>query len=256
MATKKSTDVAVAASSEVTAFSQEVPDYIKTDTARGSEEVTSNDLTIPRLEIVQAQSTIKDEQDGVVDGHLYNSVTREILGDHAYFVPVYFRTEFLVWKDQDKGGGFFGSFPTMVEAKARVDEAVAAGENEEDIEIVDTPVHFGLLVTPDGSRCEQIVVSMAKSKAKVSRKWNSMIQIVGGDRFSRVYKLTTFKDENNNGQKFHNFVVQPAGFAPKAIYDKAEALYEVFRTTDVRAAHESVVENGAEAQPGTVRGNI
>lgn len=256
MATKKPTDVAIAASSEVATFSQDVPDYIKQDAARGSEEVTSNDLTVPRLEIIQAQSTIKDEQDGVTDGHLYNSVTREILGDHAYFVPVYFRTEYLVWKDQDKGGGFFGSFPTMIEAKTRITEAVVEGEDESDLEVVDTPVHFGLLVTPDGARCEQIVVSMAKSKAKVSRKWNSMIQIVGGDRFSRVYKLTTFKDENNNGQKFHNFVVQPAGFAPKSVYEKAEALYEVFRTTEVRAAHESVVENGGDASPTTERGAI
>ena len=256
MATKK-TEVAVQQAQEL-AFSNEVPDYIKMDSARGSEEVRSADMVLPRLEIVQALSPIKEVNEDAKEGYLFNSVTQEVIGDIAYFVPVYFRMEYLVWKDQDQGGGFFGSFNSQSEAEARRSQAIAEGENPDYIEIVDTPVQYGLRITPDLSVCEQIVISMAKTKAKVSRKWNAMIQIAGGDRFSRVYKLTTFRDENSKGQKFFNYVVQPAGFTPKAAYEQAERLYEVLKTQDFRVAHETVIDNGeGTASPdGVDRGGL
>lgn len=263
MATKK-TEVAVATQAAMTAFSQDVPDYIKQGGARGSEEVKSSDMVLPRLEIVQASSPIKDVVEDIKEGWLFNSVTQESLGDLAYFVPVYYRMEWLVWKDQDEGGGFMGSFSTEGEARERMETAIQddpklAGKTEKGrdiVAVIDTPVHYGLLVDPaDPSKMEQIVISMPKTKAKVSRKWNAMIQIAGGDRFSRVYKISTFKDENNKGQKFFNFVIQPAGFAPKAIYEEAERVYEVIKTQNVRAAHESAIDaEGGDAPEG--RGEI
>lgn len=240
----KTTAVAEKAENAVASFSNDVPDYLKGKTgSRGSEEVQTKDMVLPRLEIVQSQSPIKD--DGAEEGHLFNSATMEQLGDIAYFVPVYFRTEYLIWKDQDEGGGFFGAYMTEAEANVRRNEVISEGEDEEFIEVVDTPVHYGLLVYPDGSKSpSQIVISMAKSKAKVSRKWNSVIQIVGGDRFSRVYKISTFKDKNKQNKTFYNFVVQPAGFVPEEVYALAEQTYLAFKKDGVRANHESVINQG------------
>jgi hypothetical protein len=245
----KKQEVAVKNDSAVV-FSQEAPAYINQGAARGSEEVKASDMVLPRLEIVQSLSPIREEDPSVTEGTLFNSVTGELLGDVAYFVPCYFRLEYLIWKDQDEGGGFFGAFNTLGEAEKRCDDVISGGEQEQFIEIVDTPVHYGFLVSPDNpDKTEQIVISMAKSKAKVSRKWNSMIQIVGGDRFSRVYKISTFTDENKQGKKFKNFVVQPAGFTPEKAYRYAEQLYNVLKTQEVRAAHDTVVENeGASAR--------
>ena len=251
MASKQASKEVVAIAA---AFEMTVPDYINQGLARGSEEVKSSDMVLPRLELVQALSPIKDLDEDAKEGYLFNSVTQEVIGDLAYFVNVYFRLEYLVWKDQKEGGGFFGSFATEGEAKARRAEVVAGGENPDLIEVVDTPVHYGLRITPDMSVCEQIVFSMAKTKSKVSRKWNAMIQIAGGDRFSRVYKITSFTDENKKGQKFKNFVVQPAGFAPKAAYIQAEALYEILKTQEFRAAHETVSD--AEGTATGERGGI
>ena len=146
----------------------------------------------------------------------------------------------------------FGSFPGSRDAQDRINEAVAMGESPDDLEIVDTPVQYGLRIADDGS-VEQIVISMAKTKSKVSRKWNAMIQIAGGDRFSRVYKVSTFRDENKKGQKFFNYVVQPAGFTPEAIYREAERLYEVFKSQDYRVAHETVFDaDGTTEERGEI----
>lgn len=247
---KKAVEAAAAASELVTTQPNElaVPDYIKQGSGRGNEEVKSSDMVLPRLELIQALSPIKDENPNAREGQLFNSVTQEIIGDSAFFVPIYFRMEYLVWQDNDAGGGFHGSYPTLDQAMEKRDEVVAAdpklaGKNTKGIdlvEVVDTPVHYGLRITPEGV-CEQIVISMAKTKAKISRKWNAMIQIAGGDRFSRVYKISSLTDENKKGQKFKNFVVQPAGYPPEPVYREAERLYQSFRSGLINADHASVV---------------
>lgn len=253
MATSKKNEVAVKSAQvgEIAPFAQEaLPDYLQNQgPARGSEEVKSTDMILPRLELVQSTSPIKETDEEIRDGHLFNSVTQEVYGDFVYFVPVYYRTEYLIWKDQDSGGGFFGSYGSQAEAERRhreliQDDPTLAGktkDGKEILEIVDTPVHYGLRITPEGV-VEQIVISMAKSKAKVSRKWNAMVQIAGGDRFARVYKISSFTDENKQGKKFKNFVVQPAGFPPKPVYEQAEQIYETFRSGAFSVNHASVID--------------
>jgi hypothetical protein len=44
-------------------FAQELPSYINPSIARGNEEVKSSDIVLPRLEIVQALSPIKETND-------------------------------------------------------------------------------------------------------------------------------------------------------------------------------------------------
>lgn len=236
------------------AFTDAVPDWVKHDSARGSEEVGSKDLILPRLEIVQPLSPIRDEDPDALEGHMFNSATHEVLGESAIIVPIYFRTEYIVWKDKDSGGGFFGSFLSEGEAVQRMRKAVLQeGEQEELLEVVDTPVHYCLRVRDDGST-EQIVISMAKSKAKVSRKWNSVIQMGGGDRFSRAYRVGTFKDKNKKNQTFFNFTVMPVGFCPKALFDEAERTYKLFKDSNVQADHASA---GGESNNGHAdRGEI
>lgn len=238
MAKKLETAVQEAPKSGIV-LSQDTPEWAKGGTARGSENVGSKDLMLPRLEIIQSESPIKDENPDAADGLMFNTVTGEVLGDTVIIVPIFYRMEYLVWKDKDHGGGFFGAFASESEALARKSEVLSEERcPEEWIEVVDTPVHYCLRLREDG-KTEQIVISMPKSKAKVSRKWNSTIQICGGDRFARAYKVTTFRDKNRQGKTFQNYVVQPAGFPPEAIYREAERLYEVFRKEGVKADHAS-----------------
>lgn len=264
MATKPKTEVAVKQDTPV-GFSMDVPEHLRerTGPARGSEEVARDDMVIPRLEIVQASSPIKETNPReIIDGMMFNSASEEIYSDEVFVVPVYFRKEWLVWKDKDEGGGFHGSFATEAEALAKKAELIDEdpdldGDTKKGrpiLEVVDTPVHYCLLVSPtDPTLCQQIAVSMAKTKAKVSRKWNSMVEMFGGDRFSRVYKLTTFTDENKNGDKFKNFVVQSAGYTPEHLFRRAESLYELIKKGGIRAGHDQTVDNEAGA---VVRGEI
>ena len=218
-----------------TAVVSEMPEFMRGMTSnRGTENVAAEDLIIPRLEIVQSLSPARKKTDpayieGAEEGMLYNNVTRHLYSTEVTVVPVMFKKDYLIWKDRKSGGGFRGAFPTEYEARAAMEEL-----NEDGLEIVDTPQQFCLLI--DGDRIEEIVVSMPKSKAKVSRQWNSLIRMAEGDSFTRAYKLTGYEDTNRDGETYQNIRVTMAGFVSEAVYKRAEALYAQVSAGAARAS--------------------
>lgn len=249
MAKAKDKEVAVLESAEV-------PAYLQTEgPARGSEGVGTEDLSIPRLEIVQSLSPCRDKEDpayieGAEEGMLYNNVSRELYGNAVKIVPVIFKKEYLIWKDRKQGGGFRGSYDTMSEANMMIESLVAGGDDQDgSLEAIDTAQHLCLLIRDDG-KIEEIAVSMSRSKMKVNRQWNTLIRMAGGDRFSRVYELKGIQDNNDKGDKFKNFGVKLLGFPSETVYRIAESLYneiesgrEINVNSDVDAPSEST-DNG------------
>lgn len=236
MTKSKSTEVAVNPASQLGIFSDQLPAFLANQTtARGSENVKSEDLVIPRLELTQDLSPCRKKTDpnyidGCTEGMMYNNVTRQLYGTEALVVPVYFKKEWLIWKNRDAGGGFRGAFSSEADAES----AMAALEDGSDCEVVDTAQHFCLLVTPDTGKVEEIVISMNKSKMKVSRKWNSLIRMNGGDSFGRVYRIGSVTEKNNKNQDYYNFVISPAGFPSEELFKRAEGLYDAISAGSVQ----------------------
>lgn len=238
---KKKGEVAVVVKTAIV-VQDDVPDYIKQGAQRGSENVTTNDIAIPRLEVIQGLSpAVKRGDPGYIQGAqvgtFINSVSKELYGEEVFIVPIYYTKQYLVWKMRKRAdgtpvegnGGFFGAFNTEQEANERCDRE---GGTAKDIEVIDTPQHFCLLVRADGT-AEEIMISMPKTKAKVSRQWNSMIRMADGDRFSRAYKMKTVLEKNPKGD-FYNFEVALAGFPSRDIYAQAEKTYTVIAAGDRR----------------------
>ena len=222
------TKTAAAVAGAMVAIGDKMPDFLKEKqgTSRGNENVTTDDLVIPRLEILQQISPELIKNDplyikGAEAGQMINSVTKQVYGNEVFVVPVHFSKQWLVWRDRKKGGGFLGSFPNEMDALTK---AEAEGGTKEGIEVMDTPTHYCLLVNRESGSVEEIMLSMPRTKAKISRQWNSMVKLAGGDRFSRVYRITTQVEENQKG-KFYNYVVAQSGFPLKALYEQAEKLY-------------------------------
>lgn len=228
MSTKTKSEVAKIEAVQMELFQTECPDFLRDNSgSRGSENVGADDLLIPRLELVQDLSPCRKKNDqayiqGADGGMLYNNVTRQLYGPEVLIVPVFFKKEFLIWKDRTKGGGFRGAFSSQSDAE----HALSVVDDGSDCEIVDTAQHFCLLIQPETGKAEEIVLSMSKSKMKVSRKLNSLIRMAGGDSFSRVYRLSTVSEKNNKNQDFYNLAVAPAGFPTKALFDAAVRLYD------------------------------
>lgn len=229
----KGKNVATAASTEVA----ERPSYMGGE-GRGSEEVTIQDVTIPRLQLVQDLSPQRKKNqaeyiEGCEEGMMFNSVTNELYPDPVTFVPVYFRLEWLVWKHRDAGGGLQGVFATQEEAVAAVGQHPLAGQTTEKgepvLEIQDTAQQFGLLLDPNSPASEprttELVISMSKSQLKPSRQLNSQIRIAEGDRWERYYRMSAVEVDGARGTYF-NWKVEQLGFVSEEIFGRAESLYE------------------------------
>jgi len=209
---------------------EEMPDWMKDmgEDSRGNEGITKEDLVIPRLSIIQAISPELDEKDpayieGAKNGMMFNTLTKKLYAE-VLIIPIVYEKKYLLWRDRKKGGGFGGQYDTEKEANA----AIMDTEEPDEWEATDTPTHLCLVVS-DGKPFE-IAIPMPKSKAKVSRQFNSTIRLLGGPRFSRVYKISVVDDKNNAGEKFKNFRVDSAGFPNQELFKLAEKLYEDLST--------------------------
>lgn len=233
------------------------PDWLKKDSNRGSEEVTNSDVTLPRLQIIQDLSPQHKKNkaeyiEGAEVGDFFNTVSNEVYKDRALIVPVYFKVEYVIWKDQAAGGGFFGSFDNELEAKRELPNAIEqGGGKEEEYEVVETNVHFVLLIdeeasTPENPVVEQAVISMSKSQNKVSRNLNSMVRMAGGDRFSRIYALSSVDDKNKAGQEYKNWRVKPMGWVSEALYKIGESTYDAIKSGEKKVNYG---ETGGQTAP-------
>ena len=234
-----------AAKNKQVATVDDVPAHLKAHMGSdaGSEEVGTDDLVIPRLEVVQALSKCRDKADpgyiaDIEEGDLYNTVTREAYGPDVQVIPLYFKTEYVVQQDMDAGDGFAGRFETELEAARRKKEQ----EHPDEWEVVDTAVHFVLIVHEDGE-LEQAAIYMAKSKLRASRAWNSLIRLNKGPRFSRVYTMSSQPTRNAKNQSFHTVSFATAGYVDEDQFEASQEQYDLIKSSRVRVA-------GDEDAPG------
>lgn len=243
MATKK--EVVKKEQSQMTLFSDDRPDYI-TNSERGSEEVNLDDIVLPRIDVLQALSPQIKRNDpkyieGAEQGMVFNTVTEQIYGSEILFVPVYFKKEWLVWKKRSEGGGFRGAYPSKSDAEMFIRDQ----DDASSLEAMDTAQHFVIVVHEDGST-EQAVVSMSRSKMKVSRQLNSMIRMAGGDRFSRAYKLKSVEDSSDKGD-FWNFKVSQLGYVSEELFQQAEQMYDAVKSGERSVDYSDVIEGDSSS---------
>lgn len=213
----------------------ERPDHVDAESRRGSENVQPEDLTIPRIDLIQSISPQRKKTDpayieGAEEGMLFNSVSSKLYGSSVIFIACFFRKEWIIWKDRKKGGGFRGAFASEELARTALATEVNPDERS-DCEILDTAQHFGLIIDTAKSTAaepvvEEVVFSMSKSKMKPSRRLNSLIALAGGDRFSRFYEIKGIEAKNANNEDYYNFDVKQMGYVPQPLFAMAEKVYE------------------------------
>jgi hypothetical protein len=221
-------------------ISAERPDFLpmpqEADIIRGGENIGMDDLTIPRIDVIQDLSPCRKKTDpayieGAEEGMMVNNVTKELYTESLIIVPAYFRKEWLIWKDRKQGGGFRGAHAT----EALANDAINKMEDGLACEVVATAQHFCVVINPATGKMEEATLSMSRSKLKVSRQLNSLIKINLGDSFSRAYLLSVVEAKNPQNQAYYNFNISNMGFPSKAAYELAIKLYESASSGRVKA---------------------
>ncbi|MCL1142945.1 hypothetical protein [Shewanella gaetbuli] len=204
----------------------------------GSENVSADDLAIPRLKLLQAisdevQMGHPKQVEGATAGMIINNLTEE-LSNSIFVVNLHFTKKVVVWRKRKAGGGIYDTFDTEQEARVALQEA---GEDEKNFDISENPTHLVLIIDPEtGAPKGVALLDMPGTKIKVSKRWNSMIaeaEAKGHPRFGCVWQLGV-KGESNTQGSYFNFdlldITDGAKYiaAPQEIYDAATAAFESF----------------------------
>ena len=187
-------------------------DAFAADAGFGFEEVTSSDLQIPFLRIIQALSPQLKKSDaafieGAGQGDIFTTVTDKCWdGDEGVVViPVYFEMKFLEFVPRTQGGGFVGELSADSN-----DVRTAIRDTDTNLELlhngnelVRSAQHYVKIVHEDGN-LENAIVDMKKTQLKRSRLWLSMMMMQKHNgntlpSFANTYRLRTVEDGNDKG---------------------------------------------------------
>ena len=231
-------------------------DLILANAGKGLQNISNDDVTIPRLAIIQSgspQRKKKDEKyiEGSDEGMIFNTVTNELYKDSLEVIPCGYRKTYVEWVPREKGGGLVAVHDlkpdgSVTDPKTR---KTMLGENQ----IVDTAEHFVLVKSSEGY--SPAVLTMTSSNLGVSRKWNTLLkmkrinvkgQTVEAPSFLFKFKLSTVEAENDLGN-WHKYKIEELGqIESKDIFKEAEKLADSVSTGKVKASEptEATAEGG------------
>lgn len=183
----------------------------------GMENIQPEDLGIPFLQIIQANSPERDRTSpkfikDADSGMIFNSVTRLILGgewESVTFVPCTYKKMYVEWRPRNSGGGFVATHndPNIMSGTKR--DATGKDVLENGNIIVPTAYIFGLVLNEEEKLFSRCVISFASTQTKKARTWLSMIMSVKLDgpkgkytppMFAFKYQLSTTLEQNEKGK--------------------------------------------------------
>ena len=197
-----------------------VADY-GADAGAGFENQGREDISIPFLSLLQANSPEISEIEAAKPGMLFNTVTRE-LAKEVTIVPATTRHQFVEWVPRDKGGGFVQA---RTASDPDVQAAIGASKSFGDYmlpngnELVETFYVYAVVLDAEGQPNGFVTIGFTSTKIKVYKNWNTTIRMfqvktsdgrkIAPPLFAHTVKVSSKPDKNAKGV-FANFSLTPA----------------------------------------------
>tara|TARA_R110000751_G_scaffold43262_1_gene99952 strand:+ start:2082 stop:2813 length:732 start_codon:yes stop_codon:yes gene_type:complete len=233
-------------------MAEKLPDLTKafeSDVGSGFEEVSSSDIQIPFLRIIQALSPQLKKSDagfieGASSGDIFNTVTKKTWGGEkgVLVIPVYFQLKFLEFILRSQGGGFVSELaPSSEEVRKAVRDTDSGLELlENGNELVRTAQHYIKIVHDDGN-LENAILDMKKTQLKKSRQWLSimMMQKHNGKTlpsFANMYRLKSVEDGNDKGSWNSWSINHESQVTTMEAYNDAKALHTSVTSGELKPA--------------------
>ena len=193
----------------------ELDKMLEADAGVGLENITTEDMQIPFIRIIQALSPQLQKDDplyikGAEQGDIFNTVSQEIYkqDEGVTLVPAFFEKKFLEFQLRSSGGGF-------VRELAADDKDITMTSREGTIEmlpngneLVRTHQHLVIAKSADGT-IAPCVLDMKKTQLKVSRRWNTLKNSARLPSralmpiYGTAWQLTTVLEANDRGKWFN-----------------------------------------------------
>jgi len=177
----------------------------------GLENVTSRDLIIPRLTILQAlspqmKSNKPEYIPGAKVGDICDVSTGELFDAPLIFLPVHYMKQYLEWAPRATGKGLVKIHNDVSVLEEATKQEKGPPINKEGNLIVETAQFFGLNMNAGGRRC---FIPMASSQLKKARRWltvasSEKLTRSDGSTFTpplfyRTYNLSTVDETGAEG---------------------------------------------------------
>lgn len=231
------------------------------DSGAGNENVGRTDIIPPFYKILDSQSaevkrTKSQYIDGAEEGMILNTVTKELIPGNVgiLVIPAYYELFELEWRPIDVGG-LVAIHPRDTPLTKQTTKGGPTG-NQNILPngnlLSTTAQHYIVRVHENGF--EMGIISMASTRLKKNRLWNSLIegiQLTGADgkkfqppRFSHMWRLKT-APESKGTQSWWTWDIEPAGMVTDGeLYKVARQLFLDIKSGVVKA---DVVDTG---EPG------
>lgn len=208
-----------------------VPEFLRSQGRnRGLENVEREDMTLPRVGIAQSQSKALKKSsptriEGLEEGGLYNSLTREVYGACLEVVPVLFFKNYIKFKSMEEGGGVLG----MADDRSKLPPGALDFHGDKKPEWTE----FKNFVCWLPAQQAVASVSMKSTSMKTARKWNSLMRFANVPAFGKVYKLTTVL-EHKDSNDYYVYEVEALHFVDEELFKQCENLYALMKDSSLK----------------------
>ena len=244
------------AKKEAAGLPADLEQEMEADAGDGRQGITTKDLAIPFLRILQKVSPQLDKRDGAFiegaeEGDIFNTVTGEIwpCEEGLTVIPCAFHFKYIEWKPRDDGGGFVNSYTREDELPSTEQDdrgrAITGAGNI----LADTAEHYVVIVGPEG-HCDTAVIAMSSTQLKHSRKWNSMISqqqistregMKSAPTYSRMYRIKGNNHETNDDGSWMNWNITLEGIVDNIdIYRSAKVFSQAVNQGQIAAKHTAI----------------
>ena len=237
-----------------------VPDYLKSVRSdAGFEDVTREDLVLPRLSICQALTPQRQKQNtdkyipGLEEGMFFNTITGQIYGNEVRGVPLMMKkAPRIYFKPKNEGGGVLCQSFDGIKG-GRLSPTCAECPNK-DWEGAKPPKctqfdSFPLVLLPS---LELIVFALKSTGIKIARQWITRMKsppFVGKPMYSGIYNFKAVGMQSD-GRPFFGPVISLVPFTDPVytedVFRYAEQTYQGLSGKTIKIDDTEHDESGAE----------
>jgi hypothetical protein len=214
--TKEDKKEVAKASTGTAVVSSDFANDLAADAGLGMENMTADDLSIPRIGIIQSlspqRSKTKPEYiEGAKEGDIFNNVSKTLMDGEKGIkvVPIKFTKSYLEWIPRKAGGGLAAIHPdaSCLENCSNDKGQMITPEGN----IINPTAEYFVFVIDENGRTTPAVISMASTSLKQAKNWNTLmnqLEVIVNDKpitpptFYGVYNMKAVPQSNDSGEWF------------------------------------------------------
>jgi len=243
----------------------DLANLISQDSDLGHDNVTDNDVTLPRLKLLastspECQPGSSDYIDSARPTMFLNSVTKSLYdGSQGLFVvPCYYKLTYKEWDMNNTSSGPIAEYPGDHDIKHQTTRQGSKDVLPNGNVLEANGEHYILILDENFNVAEKAVVYMSKTQFKKSKQWNAMIMNMRKEingkktempRWSQIYKMSSIM-ERNKTYSWPGFVINHHGDVSADVYKIGKQFYETIKKGDIKVQSEAQATASTENVAG------